>query len=124
MVGVMVTRTDEPLHVSEEELCRALAIVEEECAPVTGAPRIQIEERIDPEYDDEPVRTQIWYYLDRKMPTESFLDLNLRIQERLRCQLVDQGILDVQYIGYRLSGRGLRIPGNTEKTLAGTWPVC
>ena len=26
----MVTRTDEPLHVSEDELCRALAIVEDE----------------------------------------------------------------------------------------------
>ena len=95
MIGVMVTRTDDPLHVSEEELCRALAIVEEECAPVTGAPRIQIEERIDPEYDDEPVRTQIWYYLDRKMPTESFLDLNLRIQERLEAARLGEDDADL-----------------------------
>ena len=91
----MVTRTDEPLHVSEEELWRALAIVEEECAPVAGAPRIRIEERIDPEYDDEPVRTQIWYYLDRKMPTESFLDLNLRIQERLEAARLGEDDTDL-----------------------------
>ena len=95
MVGVMVTRTDEPLHVSEDELCRALAIVEEECAPVTGAPRIRIEERIDPEYDDEPPRTQIWYYVTRTIPIAEFSALNSRVQRRLETARLGEDDLDL-----------------------------
>lgn len=91
----MVTRTDDPLHVSEEELCRALAIVVDECAPVTGAPRIRIEERIDPEYDDEPVRTHIWYYVTRTMPIEVFSALNSRIQRRLEAARLGEDDLDL-----------------------------
>ena len=78
----MVTRTDEPLHVSEDELCRALAIVEDELGR-SGAPHsIKVREWIDPELDED-FSTMIWASITEPIPTQSFVSLLSATQTRL-----------------------------------------
>ena len=79
-----ITRTDEPLHISEDQLAEALAVVEEEFAKVGVAHDIKISEWIDPELDED-FSTMIWASLKEPTPIPTYMAILREVRSRLAC---------------------------------------
>ena len=82
----MVTIAPHELHISESELARALAIIQEEAARVGVEPQVTVKEFIDPEWCDEPARTMLWASIKTRIPSAEYLGLLNRIDAKLEAE--------------------------------------
>ena len=70
----MIVRTADRLFVTEEQLERAIDILEATCAAVGEHPEIEVTSALNPETDDEPVTMLVGHFTD-EMDIETFVDL-------------------------------------------------
>lgn len=70
----MIVRSADRLFVTEEQLDRAIDIIEATCAAVGVHPEIEVTSASNPETDDEPVTMLVGHFTE-EMDLETFVDL-------------------------------------------------
>ena len=70
----MIVRSADRLFVTEEQLDRAIDIIEATCAAVGLHPEIEVTSAWNPETDDEPLTILVGHFTE-EMDIETFVDL-------------------------------------------------